>query len=799
MAVGKIPNAIEHYAAAQTICPETDQEGKALAFIYQQKSIYATGKNAEAFAALKALLDDPSRSLSQRSLGLLYQTLANISRSQADFHSAEKYFQQSIAVAKEVGDTAMVLERTGELGRVYRSSGVYQKALELQKQLYSFALSRGDKATLAAACGYLGFTYYSKSSCDYDKAVMYLASRHELAVELGDLQGARWCINNIGKVYQSLNKHQTAVAMFKRSCEVARELGDLLGEGTALGNMGTSFRAMEKYSDALNCHELYMKNAELRRDVGGVAIMQNELALDYLHNGDLESACKYAWLAVRTGLEIRSQMSGKDDVLKMANFDKNQAKAYNTLQYVLAQRGMYTVAMLVSEMGRARALADILVSRSKKPSKLFGSLDHDLMDSEGRVNQNLVDSTLSEICLLLAKLRSSLIAYSIVNSPLNNANSFVYIWAVSTSAQGEAVNVNYSSIALGEEADLTGFGDGYFSDMMQEMGVREVKFTAVPSKSRDISLISNELQDDVESHKLVKLSRLYDILIKPVECHLQPFRNQTIPRIVFVPSGPLFSVPFPALVNSEKVYVIEKFVVSIAPSIAILDLMYMKVMSMDSKEKETLVVGNPSMPIDAITQLPGSEKEAKAVASIMGCDVLCGKEATKNEVMSRLPQARVVHLATHALLSDKLADHLTQEGKVSMYNDGDYTVKGAIVLARSLDTDNCTGVLTSSEIQNMNLKGELIVLSCCKTGCGKIIGDGILGLSRALLVAGVQCLLATLWSINDECTADLMQHFYLNYSQCHDAPLALQRAMSRFKDRNPGTWGAFFVMGISPL
>ena len=109
------------------------------------------------------------------------------------------------------------------------------------------------------------------------------------------------------------------VPLFEKSLELAKDIGDLLGEGTAYGNMGSACRAIGRHKDAIKYHLLYADNAQKRLDTGGLSIMQNELALDYLLLDDLETARKYAILALQTSLEIRSRLSKEDDLLKIAN------------------------------------------------------------------------------------------------------------------------------------------------------------------------------------------------------------------------------------------------------------------------------------------------------------------------------------------------------------------------------------------------------------------------------------------------------------------------------------------------
>jgi len=140
-ATNSIAESRNHYQKAEHLARNSSSltpDHELLAFIYQQICTYATGKNDEALSRLKPLTGNTS--LSRFTEGVLKQALGNICRSAADFHGAVTYFKESIKVAKDVGDKAREVERKAELGRAYRSAGLYAKALKRQRLYYDFAL-----------------------------------------------------------------------------------------------------------------------------------------------------------------------------------------------------------------------------------------------------------------------------------------------------------------------------------------------------------------------------------------------------------------------------------------------------------------------------------------------------------------------------------------------------------------------------------------------------------------------------------------------------------------------------------
>ncbi len=187
------------------------------------------------------------------------------------------------------------------------------------------------------------------------------------------------------------------------------------------------------------------------------------------------------------------------------------------------------------------------------------------------------------------------------------------------------------------------------------------------------------------------------------------------------------------------------------------------------------VIGEPPQPLPS---LPGAEGEAVAIAQQLNTHALTGDRASKAALLQQLPSAKIIHLATHGLLDDFKG----------------LGVPGAIALAPS-GKDN--GLLTASEILDLKLNAELVVLSACDTGRGKITGDGVIGLSRSLISAGVPSVIVSLWSIPDAPTASLMIDFYRNFQQNPDKAQALRSAMltTMKQHPNPKDWAAFTLIG----
>jgi CHAT domain-containing protein len=289
---------------------------------------------------------------------------------------------------------------------------------------------------------------------------------------------------------------------------------------------------------------------------------------------------------------------------------------------------------------------------------------------------------------------------------------------------------------------------------------------------------------------LPPLAELHRALVAPIARWL-PDAEQD--EVVFVPHDVLYLVPFPALFDGR--YLIERHTVSVAPSIRFVETAHRLSASRVSRPPGVLVAGDPLMPFwprgdAAAHRLPPLEfarREAAQVAqrlrTVAGTQTvaLLGEDARRASVVEALPEQGLVHLATHALIEDAGAGG---------------EVPGAIALGPSGEDD---GYLTASQIAALHLRARLVVMSACNTGRGRLSADGVVGLVRAFLTAGAECVVASLWSVGDQSTQELMVRFYDGLLRGRPAAHALRGAMLDLKAGppydNPLHWAAFTVTG----
>ncbi len=515
-------------------------------------------------------------------------------------------------------------------------------------------------------------------------------------------------------------------------------------------------------------------------DRNGEGISLNNLGLAFLKKGDLIKAEKNLRSAIEVWESIRQPINS--DTNKVSIFD-TQVDAYRLLQQVLILKNNAPEALEISERGRARAFVELLARRL--------SVQSDPQHSNTYLS-------VEEIKQITQKQKATLVEYSI------NYSEWLFIWVVKPTGEVVFRQVDLKKLQQQNKSitnlvprirNAIGVRSGNNTNEAAFKPGDRIRFKDDTANSEPWEIISVDAQNgtlrvrlpsfapgvtiprpitEVEDFGQTSLQQLHQILIEPI-ADLLP-KNPS-DRIIFIPQGELFLVPFAALQDKEGKYLIEKHTILTAPSIQVLDLTRKQRQRVaNSTAKDVLVVGNPSPMPKPFAPLEYAAPEAKAIANLLNTNPIIGTEATESAIVAQMPNARIIHLATHGLFDD---------------------IRGlgsAIALAPSGKDD---GLLTAEEILNLKLNAELVVLSACDTGRGRLTGDGVIGLSRSLISAGVPSVIVSLWRVPDNTTAGLMVEFYRQLDNNPDKAQALRQAMLNTMKQhpNPRDWAAFTLIG----
>ena len=267
---------------------------------------------------------------------------------------------------------------------------------------------------------------------------------------------------------------------------------------------------------------------------------------------------------------------------------------------------------------------------------------------------------------------------------------------------------------------------------------------------------------------LVEARALYDRLIRPVEAQIKG------KSLLVVPHGVLHYLPFAALHDGSN-YLLDSHALRYLPSASVLKFL---------KPPRTpglsavLVLGNPDLG-EARLDLPHAETEARGIAGMgSGNTLLLRKEATEEAFKRLAPGFRFIHVASHG-----------------EFNASD-ALQSRLMLVKS-GTDD--GSLSVAELYGVRLDADLVTLSACETGLGKVLnGDDVLGLTRGFLYAGTSNVAASHWPVDDLATAELMKRFYQNLLKGVPKRDALRQAQIEIRREfpHPFYWAAFFLTGL---
>ncbi|KAM3090581.1 CHAT domain-containing tetratricopeptide repeat protein [Phormidesmis sp. 146-35] len=698
----------------------------------------------QSLAIAREFNDRESEGNALSNLGVAYNSLANYSK-------AIEYAQKRLAIAREIKDRRGEGDALGILANTYSLLGDYSKAIEHYQQWLVITREVKNRRSEGIALGNLGSTYSMLGN--YTKAIEYRQQWLAITREIKNRRDEGIALGSLGNAYSMLGNYSRSIEYLQQGLVIARKVKNRRSESTTLTALGTVYYFLGDYAKAIEYHQQSLAIAHKIKDRRLEGYVLNSLGDSFLKLGNLPSAEKALLSAIQVRESIRGDL-GNNDNNKISIFEQ-QATSYRALQEVLIRQNKITPALEIAERGRGRAFVELLAQRLSTGSSNVSSGGLTLAAAP----------TQSQIRQIAKMQNATLVQYSIIYETIkiqgkpSTRESALYIWVIQPTG-----DITFRQV------DLKPLWQRH-NNSLAKLTIEKQEFLAVRSRG------SNSTRPQAN------LPTLHQLLIEPI-APLLP-KNPT-DHVIFIPQGALFQVPFPALQDDQGNYLIQKHTILTAPSIQVLALTRQQRQKLSNqKPGRAIVLGNPTMPSvspapgapeRSLSPLPGAEIEAKAIAPLLNTQAILGAQGTKAAIVAKMPQASIIHFATHGLLDDVRG------------------LESAIALAPS-GKDN--GLLSAEEILDMRLKANLVVLSACNTAQGRTTGDGIIGLSRAFISAGVPSVIVSLWSVPDAPTAELMQSFYQNLQKNPDKAQALRQAMLTTMKTHPQPrdWAAFTLIG----
>jgi CHAT domain-containing protein/tetratricopeptide (TPR) repeat protein len=597
------------------------------------------------------------------------------------------------------------------LGRYDEARGELERALALRREL-------GDpreEAWLLARLGSL--------AGELEQPAEALARYREalaLWTRLEEWRPAALYLIEAARASERLDKMGAARDLYRAAIELAERI-DLPYRSVALGGLARlEARAGERPAALLDGR----RAVEAAHATGNLAMIWGalyDLAEVELAFGLQLEALEHLRAALVAIEKLRAE-SVPSDRAKRAESAERQ-RVFTRTVGLLYDLGLTAEALAVAERSRARASLDLFASAGARDAEAIAA---ELNRSGAEAVPSPRSAPVPAVPLLIGEVRSrglTAIEYFVGEGRL-------FAWVIAADGDLHAVAV---PLAAGEL-------ESWVRAARQELGTAGA-LRAAPALAAGRGAATSGDGSEPEA----ALDALYRLLIEPLAQWLPSEPGLTV---AIVPHDRLFLLSFAALRDGAGRYFVERHALSYSPSLALLAWTG-RPRRGATPRAPALVVGNPSMPMlpgatQRLVSLPGAELEARAVASELGGEtvVLVGTAAGEAEVRRRAAGASLVHLATHSQL------------------DEEEPLASLVALAPGVAPAVGDGRWTVAEIQEETLAADLVTLSACDTGLGRVSSDGVLGLSRAFLVAGARSVLVSLWRVADVTTRFQMTRFY---------------------------------------
>ena len=698
---------------------------------------------------------------------------ANILMEQGNNAWYQARYQTAFGLQRKVFDLAdqneWPLEKVMALntsGLTWWTLGDHERALrELEDALSLARTLKIRRDEVATSLNNIGLVY--REMGEFKKGLKALEEALAIDREINSRWAIAYDLKNIALTYLEMGKPEKAATLFKEALDTASKIGNkineakiLLGQGKALASTGRNAEANKAFQEALKLSRSMALPETEWPALYGIARLR-------LKEGKKEEARSLLIQALSVIEGMRAEI--KIDRLK-DKFITNKLGVYETLVSLLVDMGKTREAFDIAERSRARNFIDLLGSQRLT---LKGKVDQDLYD-----RQKTIQSRIDEHQGLLARAGSKderkayqddlnrlEDQYRDLMSEIQAKNP-----ELATLVSVNPLNLTQVQALLEPEVAVLVFYTLPDEILCWHITAHSVELFRTPLGRKTLGKAVLDFRRMLQNlEPLEDQSReLYSWLLAPVMPKLGSARVLGI-----VPHGILHHLSFATLYDGNN-YVADRIPLFYLPSASL--LRYTLERRKTDKNMRVLAIGNPDLNNPAL-DLPFAEREVSTIHwNFPDTTLLTRDKATESWVIRHIGDFGIIHLASH--------------GEFDAVNP----LFSAVKLAKDAHSD---GDLKASETFGLQINADLVTLSACQTGLGKITsGDDVIGLNRAFLYAGTHAIISSLWRVSDISTAMLVKQFYREYKSRNKAN-SLRRAILHVKNRypHPGYWGAFLLVG----
>jgi CHAT domain-containing protein len=786
-------------------------------------------------AALDALGDTRGRGQAQSNIGIALGTLGRYS-------DAAEAFQRSLELMEAANYAPGIARAYNNLGLAHRYLGNYGAALEELGHSLQMKEAAGNRPELPTTLKNIGQIYSLQGAPQ--RALDYFQRSRAIAADIGQKLVMAEALQDEGSTLFDLGRTQEGVAALEKSLAGAEELKSPEPIMSASAALADALRNSDR-GRALSLLQHSLEVGERTEDIPPIVPTQRQIATLHLEDGRPAQALELAGRAADAArrYELRDELwpallvAGRAqealgqaeqaertlreavDVIEdirahavgpeadLAAFLVSRAAPYQELVALLAEGGRPWEALAMAERDKGRVLLEALAGGRT-------AIDSALSESERAQERDLEGKLLAANSELRAlRLNARADADRVTRLEARRAESRRDLEDFRTrqyAAHPELRVLRGESLPLGRDEARRLVANGrtvlleyvltekhayVFVVSAGRSGEPALAVHRLDAGSGDLARLARDLRERYAARDLdfaTPAARLYRTLVSPAREALAGAR-----RVVVVPDGALWDLPFQALRSPAGRFLIEDVAVSYVPSLSVLSDMQTHPRARARAEGALLAVGNPELGTAAnrrsgptllsspLEPLPETEAQVREIARLYDAgttSVRVGAGARESWLKTEAPHYRILHLATHGVL----------DGASPLYSE--------LVLAAPTEGERDDGLLEAREILDLDLRADLAVLSACETGRGRVgAGEGLIGMTWAFFVAGCPTTVASQWKVEAAATNRLMLAFHRELQGGRAPAEALRLAalaqLQRPEQRHPFYWAGFVAMG----
>ncbi|PLX01200.1 MAG: hypothetical protein C0594_13870, partial [Marinilabiliales bacterium] len=604
------------------------------------------------------------------------------------------------------------------------------------------------------------------SWAQYEKAIEKYNTALGIYSEISDRRNKAHLFSNLASVYFSYGKYDLALKQYKEAEALYKEMKDLSGLASVLDNMGSLNFIQKNHKQAA---ELFENALTTRRDLNekkGIAESSYHLGITKMELGDINTALSHLEEAVDVFEKLRKTAVG--DIRR--DFLASQIQVYESIVLCHIKNNDINKALIYNELSRSKSLLEVLSKNNKVEITGLNVAQQNLPEHTTAIVYGTMDNpTLTSMAITKSEETGA-----ILKSKKDLIAEFL-----------KDVDVRSNVISEFNKVELLEVTQFIKSEGTYKLSVSMQKKLFDSFVLTYIELLSRPEMNNKDQVK--KLSQeLYQLLIKPIEKYIGPETK----NLIVVPDGVLSRLPFETLIDDQGKFLVDTYNIGYIHSLSIYKIL--KERAYESYEKDVLAIGVSNFKMAADTKLPEYEINKDQVSSIgklanrLSKDQQPLRDIYQNlglDQLNNIPGsvAEVKRIKEIFPNSDTITNSRASEGRIKYYSSKDNLKKyrilhfsthglsvneipllSGLVMYQTKELVNGEdGYLRIDEIADLSIQADLINLSACETGAGKIYsGEGTVGLSQAFIGAGANGITISQWEVDDEASAEFMKLFY---------------------------------------